>query len=67
MMITMNHCFIHVSITILLRLITKNNNNTLFLLHINIKSLPKNIDKLSHFISELKSYPDVIVITETKT
>ena len=26
----------------------------------------KNVDKLSHFISELKSYRDVIVITETK-
>ena len=28
--------------------------------------MPKNIDKLSHFISELKSYPDLIVIMETK-
>ena len=31
-----------------------------------MKSFPKNIDKLSHFLFELKSYPDVIVITETK-
>ena len=39
----------------------KNNNNTSFLLHNNIRSLPKNIDKIYHFISELKSYPNAAV------
>ena len=31
-----------------------------------MRSLPKNIDKSFHYISELNTYPDVTVITETK-
>ena len=44
----------------------RNNKCNLFLIHINIRSLQKNIDKLTHFISELGKSPDVIAITETK-
>ena len=38
----------------------------LFLIHFNIRSLQKNIDKLFHFVSQLKNSPDIIAITETK-
>ena len=71
-MITINHCFIHdlLIIMILHPLIALFFLRTIirhcFYFNVNIRSLPKNIDKLSHFISELKSYPDLIVIMETK-
>ena len=41
-------------------------NNLLTLLHINIRSLTKHIDKLHQFISTLPIQPEIIAITETK-
>ena len=41
--------------------------NPLFLLHINIRSLPKNLDNLNHHLLQLlPSLPDVICLTEIK-
>ena len=38
----------------------------LLTLHFNVRSLPKNIDKLSVFVEQLAIKPDVIAITYTK-
>ena len=46
--------------------INKTDFNDLFLIHVNIRSLQKNIDKLTQYILQLKKLPDVIAITETK-
>ena len=35
-------------------------------MHFNTRNLQKNIDKLSHYILQLKKLPDIIAITETK-
>ena len=43
-----------------------NNYNDLLLMHFNTRSLQKNIDKLIHYILQLKNLPDIITITETK-
>ena len=40
--------------------------DNLFMRHFNVRSLPKNIDKLSVFVRHLAIKPDVIAITETK-
>ena len=40
--------------------------DSLFMLHFNVRSLPKNIDKLSVFIGQLAITPDIIAITKTK-
>ena len=42
-----------------------NNYNELLLMHSNIRSLQKNIDKLTHYILQLQKLPDIIAITET--
>ena len=34
-------------------------------MHFNIRSLQKNIDKLTHYILQLQKLPDIIAITET--
>ena len=49
-------------------MLTKNNNTTnhLSFLHINTRSLIKNIDNLHKLICKLPSEPDVIFVTETK-
>ena len=43
-----------------------NNYNDLLLMYFNTRSLQKNIDKLTHYILQLKKLPDIIAITETK-
>ena len=40
--------------------------NSLVIIHINIRSLTKNIDQLHNLISELDQQPDCIAISETK-
>lgn len=40
--------------------------NDIFLIHFNIRSLQKNIDKLSDYISTLDKQPEIIALTETK-
>ena len=42
------------------------NSNDLFFIHFNIRSLQKNINKLTHYLSQLHKLSDVIAITETK-
>ena len=46
--------------------ILRNRTNELLIIHFNIRSLEKNIDKMSQYLSELKTQPDVIALTETK-
>ena len=46
--------------------ILRNRTNELLIIHFNIRSLEKNIDKMSQYLSELKRQPDVIALTETK-
>ena len=41
-------------------------DSELFLIHVNIRSIQKNIDNLTNFLSELKQKPDFILLTETK-
>ena len=43
-----------------------NNYNDLLLMRFNIKSLQKNIDKLTYYILQLQKLPNIIAITETK-
>ena len=38
----------------------------LFMMHFNVRSLVKNIDKVSYFLSQLNKRPDIIAVTETK-
>ena len=40
--------------------------NDFFLLHLNIRSLNKNLDKLEDLLTQLGKLPDIIAITETK-
>ena len=46
--------------------ILRNRTNELLIIHFNIRSLEKNIDKMSQYLSELTTQPDVIALTETK-
>ena len=41
-------------------------NNDLILLHINTRSLIKNIDKITELLSFFPNQPDIIAISETK-
>ena len=41
-------------------------DSELFLIHVNIRSIQKNIDNLTNFLSELKQKPGFILLTETK-
>ena len=41
-------------------------SNDLLIVHVNIRSLTKNFDDLSHFLSQFSVPPDVICITETR-
>ena len=41
-------------------------SNSVIVMHFNVRSLSKNIDKLCEYISLMKCRPDVILITETK-
>ena len=47
-------------------LCSKNKSNHLFMIHFNVRSLQKNIDKLSHSLSDLNHKPDVVAVSETK-
>ena len=40
-------------------------NNSLIIIHVNVRSLNKNFDKLYELITEMKIKPDVIGLTET--
>ena len=46
--------------------ILRNQTNELLIIHFNIRSFEKNIDKMSQYLSELKRQLDVIALTETK-
>ena len=37
-----------------------------FILHFNVRSLPKNINKLDEFLNDFQRMPDAIAISETK-
>ena len=54
----------HASINNLL--CSKNKSNHLFIIHFNVRSLQKNIDKLSHYLTDLNRKPDVLAVSETK-
>ena len=45
---------------------TNYTNNDLILLHINTRSLIKNIDKITELLSFFPNQPDIIAISETK-
>jgi len=47
-------------------LVSKIKQNDLFLIHINIRSIQKNIDALSNYLASLKKQPDIVAISETK-
>ena len=47
-------------------LCSKNKSNHLFMVHFNVRSLQKNIDKLSHYLTDLNRKPDVVAVSETK-
>ena len=36
------------------------------MIHFNVRSLQKNIDKLSHYLTDLNRKPDVVAVSETK-
>ena len=36
------------------------------MIHFNVRSLQKNTDKLSHYLTDLNRKPDVVVVSETK-
>ena len=38
----------------------------LFMMHFNVRSLTKNINKVSYYLSQLNKRPDIIAVTETK-
>ena len=42
------------------------NNNDFFILHINIRSLNKNTEKLEELLNHLDTMPDIIALYETK-
>lgn len=48
------------------RMLNNSSDKNWFFLHLNIRSLQKNIDQLKYFLSQLGKLPDVIAITETK-
>ena len=47
-------------------LCSKNKSSHLFMTHFNARSFQKNIDKLSHYLTDLKRKPDVVAVSETK-
>ena len=42
------------------------NNDDLFMIHFNIRSLQKHIETLNNFLSQLAKQPDIIALSETK-
>ena len=56
----------HYSVQELNNKFSNGKNSELFLIHVDIKSLQKNIDNLTNFLSELKQKPNFILPTETK-
>ena len=47
-------------------LCSKNKSNHLFMIHFNVRSLQKNIDKLLHYLTDSNRKPDVVAVSETK-
>ena len=47
-------------------LCSKNKSNHLFRIHFNVRSLQKNIDKLSHYLTDLNRKHDVVAVSQTK-
>ena len=43
-----------------------NSNKSIYILHLNIRSLAKNFDLLYEFVQQFPSSPDVIAVTESK-
>ena len=42
------------------------NKDDLFIIHLNIRSLQKNVETLNNYFSQLDKQPDIIVLSETK-
>ena len=47
-------------------LCSKNKSIHLFMIHFNVRSLQKNIDQLSHYLTDLNCKPNVVAVSETK-
>ena len=45
---------------------SKHDKNNFFVLHLNIRSLTKNRDKIEELLNELNFFPEIIGISETK-
>ena len=41
-------------------------DQSLYLMHFNVRSIQKNVNKLANLLTQLKALPDVLAITETK-
>ena len=60
-------CKPNVSVTDFANLLTQNyDNHDKFLLHLNVRSLNKNINKIDELLATLPYSPHVIIISETK-
>ena len=53
-------------IKILIKIASDLHKNDFFLLHFNVRSLPKNKDKVEEFFNGMSRIPDAIAISETK-
>ena len=60
------NCIYYDTISLSSQILNRSNINNLFFIHFNIRSLQKNIDKLTHYISQFYKLPDLKAITETK-
>ena len=49
-----------------IKFIENKSEKDLFFLHCNVRSLQKNLPNLQQYLSELKSTPDIVAITETR-
>ena len=47
-------------------LVQPQQNNDLFLIHFNVRSLQKHIDQLNNYLVGFKNQPDIVAISETK-
>ena len=54
------------TVGLLLPINNGHNNESLFIIHINIRSLNKNFDSLLEFLHLLFAVPDIICLSETK-
>ena len=60
------NCNYYDTISLNSQILNRSITNDLFFIHLNIRSLQKNIDKLTHYISQFHKLPDIIAITKTK-